>query len=63
MSSAATAAPKPFCEMDDAMFTTELRRIIVASRSTDEVQQRLLDELGYPYSIAITSQKPVSTFP
>lgn len=55
---AVTAAQQPFGSMSDATFTAALRQIIVTSCSTDQVQQRLKDELGYPFTIAITSRQP-----
>jgi hypothetical protein len=47
-----------FDTMTDDELRTAARRIVTSSSSESEVQQRLANELKYPYSIAITSSMP-----
>lgn len=47
--------PRSFREMTDDEFAASLRNIITTSDTEDQVRDRLRTELGYPYTIAITS--------
>ena len=49
--------PKRFSDMTDHEFRVLLKKIIVDSMDTNEVQDRL-ENLGYPYAITITAATP-----
>ncbi len=49
---------KTYQNMTNAELKTAATQIIKTSSSEDEIKQRLVSELNYPYSIAITSQVP-----
>ena len=49
---------RSFYDMGDQEFQAALRAIVTTSDTEEQVRQRLRDELGYPYSIAITSHQP-----
>ncbi len=51
---------KTYREMTDAEIKTVAKAIITSSSSEEEVKQRLRDELGYQYTVAICSQVPTS---
>lgn len=57
---AAVAGPA-YYDMTDAAFESALRTIVRVSTSEGEVQRRVRDELGYPYTLAITSLMPTDT--
>ena len=49
---------KSYHDMTDVELKVAARHIISSSSSEGEVQQRLHDELGYPYSIALHTSIP-----
>jgi hypothetical protein len=49
---------KSYRDMTDVEIKVAARHIISSSSSEAEVQQRLRDELGYPYSIALHTTIP-----
>lgn len=60
MSDQADAAPA-YYDMTDAAFEAALRTIVASSASDDEVRRRVREELGYPYTLAVTSLMPTDT--
>lgn len=49
---------KSYSDMTDVELKVAARHIITSSSSEAEVQERLRDELGYPYSIALHTTIP-----
>lgn len=49
---------KSYNNMTDAEIKVSARHIITSSSSEEEVQQRLRDELGYPYGVALHTTIP-----
>jgi hypothetical protein len=49
---------KKYDEMTDDEIKVAARHIITSSSSEAEVKQRLRDELGYPYGIALCTKVP-----
>lgn len=49
---------KPYHEMSDTEVRSAAQRICSESSSEEEICQRLKNEIGYPYSAAISSHLP-----
>jgi hypothetical protein len=49
---------KRYDDMTDAEIKSAARTIVATSSSEDEVRRRLLDEIGYPYTVALHTCVP-----
>ncbi len=52
------AKGKRYDDMTDAEIKAAARNIVRSSSSKDEIQRRIRDELGYPYSVSLCIEEP-----